>query len=322
MTYQPILIGILSGVLGAASGCARAELYPITADDLGGGGGVSNGTQSGSAGQVQSSLPQSCPMNALPAGDTSVSLKVGSLTRSYVLHVPTAYTGRQAVPLLVDFHSIGSSGWGELSSSRYPAVTDPEGVIIAFPDGLKGPAGAAWNMGPCCVVDVDDVAFTRAVVADVAKSACIDSKRVYAVGELTGAGLVHYLACHAADVLAAVAPADLDLLEENVADCKPTRPISVISFRSTSISRVPYEGGPSSLVPKMPVTFLGARATFERWAQLNGCSGSASPEDANGCSSYSGCRAGVDVVLCTVVGNTESSANPGVAWPLLKRHSL
>ena len=38
---------------------------------------------------------------------------------------------------------------------------DPEGVIMAFPDGLKGPAGTGWNVGPCCVAGVDDVAFAR-----------------------------------------------------------------------------------------------------------------------------------------------------------------
>lgn len=152
---------------------------------------------------------------------------------------------------------------------------------MAFPDGARGPAGTAWNVGPCCVADVDDVAFARAVVAHVQTLACIDPSRVYAVGVLTGGGLSHYLACRAADVFAAVAPAAFDLLEENVDDCAPSRPITVVSFRGTGESRVPYEGGPSSLVPGMPLTFLGARATFEKWAELNGCTGSPSAEDTN-----------------------------------------
>ena len=39
-------------------------------------------------------------------------------------------------------------------------------------------------------------------------------------------------------------------------------------------------------------------------------------------SSYSGCRDGVDVVLCTKEGGREEPGDADVAWPVLKRHSL
>jgi polyhydroxybutyrate depolymerase len=226
------------------------------------------------------------------------------------------------VPLVVDFHAIGDSGSSELQSSPYPAVTDREGAIMAFPDGLKGPAGSAWNVGPCCVANVDDVAFARAIVSRVQSIACIDSQRVYAVGVATGGGMAYSLACHAADVFAAVAPAGFDLLEENVADCAPSRPISVISFRGTADMRVPYAGGASSLVPGMPVTFLGAQGTFEKWAEIDHCTGSASPEDSHGCASYSGCADNVDVTLCTQQGGSGGPGDATIAWPVLLRHTL
>jgi polyhydroxybutyrate depolymerase len=345
-------------VLVANIACQRSDLYAITSEvgpDAGDGGagaqnargseagttlggantqpnGGSRASGSGGSGQGGSSgdstgksvagSPSSCPSLPLPVGDTSVSLQVGGQSRSYVLHIPSTYDGKTPVPLVLDFHGIGSSGWGELSSSPYPAVTDREGVLMAFPDGLKGPAGTGWNMGPCCVADADDVAFAKAVVADVERTACIDRGRVYAVGVLTGGGMVHYLACQAADTFAAVAPAAFDLLKENVDECNPTRPISVISFRGTAVSRVPYAGGSSSLVPGMPITFLGAQETFEQWAKLDGCTGSPSPEDGNGCSSYSGCGDNSEVVLCTKQGGTEEPGDPNIAWPVLKRHSL
>ena len=166
------------------------------------------------------------------------------------------------------------------------------------------------------------MAFARAVVAQIQTIACIDPVRVYAVGVLTGGGMAHYLACHAADVFAAVAPAAFDLLEENVNDCNPPRPITVISFRGTADSRVPYAGGPSSLVPGMPVTFLGAQATFEAWARIDRCVGAASQPDADGCSSYAGCQAGVEVILCTKEGGREEPGDASIAWPVLKRHTL
>jgi len=247
---------------------------------------------------------------------------VNGMTRKYVLHVPAAYDGRQAVPLVVDFHGVGGTGTSERTDSPYPARLDSEGVIMAFPDGLKGPAGTAWNVGPCCVADVDDVAFARALVDQVKGLACIDSARVYAVGVLTGGGMAHYVACHAADVFAAVAPAAFDLLAENVDDCLPPRPISVISFRGTADSRVPYDGGPSALVPGMPLTFLGAKGTFEKWSAIDGCVGPASAPDSSGCSGYSGCGDGVEVILCTKEEGHEDPGDPSISWPVLARHAL
>jgi polyhydroxybutyrate depolymerase len=137
-----------------------------------------------------------------------------------------------------------------------------------------------------------------------------------------GGGMSHYIACHAADVFAAVAPAAFDLLKENVDACQPARPITVVSFRGSTDPVVPYAGGYSALVQGMPVNFLGAKATFDKWSALNHCSGSASAEDSNGCAAYSGCQGGVDVVLCTKQGGGHEPGNAKVAWPILKKHVL
>jgi polyhydroxybutyrate depolymerase len=145
---------------------------------------------------------------------------------------------------------------------------------------------------------------------------------VFAVGVLTGGGMAHYLACQAADIFAGVSPAAFDLLQENVALCKPTRPITVISFRGTSDPRVSYTGGPSMLVPNMPITFLGAKRTFDAWAQIDGCTGAPSAEDANGCATYSTCQGGVEVMLCTKQGGKDDPGVPSIAWPALKAHPL
>lgn len=265
--------------------------------------------------------PITCPTNASSAGDTTIEVQIGSSTRSYILHVPPAYDGSRPVPLVVDFHPLSGSGQSERNASPYPGQTDPEGVITAFPSGLAGPSGGAWNVGPCCVANTDDVAFARALVADVQARACIDPQRVYAVGFSMGGGMSHYLACHAADLFAAVAPAAFDLLEENVEDCHPERPITVVSFRSTGDPIVPYMGGFSSVVSGMPITFLGAQATFEAWAERNQCNGSPS-QDANGCSAYSDCAAGTEVVLCTRQGGGHDYGDAAIGWPILREHTL
>lgn len=338
---QAVRCALLVGLRGLAVGitaCTQVDVYAVTESSVpvgvppaAGAPGISDETQlvdgavsvqpaAHSGGTSATSPSVACPSPSLQAGDTSVTVQLAGVSRSYLLHVPVAYDGSSPVPLLVDFHGIGGTGRTELTASPYPAVTDPEGVIMAFPDGLPGPIGTAWNMGPCCVADVDDLAFARALVTDVQRVACIDSDRVYAVGVLTGGGMVYHLACHAADVFAAVAPAAFDLLQETVDDCVPSRPITIMSFRGTADSRVPYAGGASSVVPGMPITFLGATGTLQRWGELNKCTGALSAEDSNGCAFYSGCADGVDVALCTADGGGEDPGAADVAWPVLKRH--
>ena len=308
-------------LLAVLAGCTRANLDVIQKAMSDGGADAS--AASDATADFGDTRAIACPLPALSAGDRTQTVRVGSVSRSYVLHLPPSYDSGKPVPLVVDFHASGGSGSLERSTSLYPAVTDAEGVVMAFPTGLSGPMGTAWNIGPCCVAaDVDDVGFARALVADVKSIACIDAKRVYATGILTGGGMAYYLACNAADVFAAIAPAAFDLVQENVADCKPSRPISVISFRGTAAQLVPYSGGPSSFVPGMPVTFLGAQATFQKWAELDRCGSSVSSADGNGCSSYANCQDSADVILCTKQGGGDEAGNATVAWPVLKRHRL
>jgi len=308
MMLRKLAIVVTSlGVATFSIACSRADIYAVTGVDSG-----APGTET----------PDPCGSSAVAAGDTNVTLQVGSLKRSYVLHVPAAYNGSKPAPLIVELHGIGGTGWGQLSSSTYPAITDSEGVVMVFPDGMPGPIGTGWNMGPCCVAGVDDFGFIKALVANIRKTVCVDPDRVYAVGVLTGGGMVNYLACNAADIFASVAPAAFDLLQETAGNCKPSRPITEIAFRGTADTRVPYAGGASALVPGMPITFLGAQATFQKWAEIDECTGGASAPDDNGCSSYSGCAGGVDVILCTKQGGPAEPGDANIAWPVLKRHPL
>jgi polyhydroxybutyrate depolymerase len=183
---------------------------------------------------------------------------------------------------------------------------------------------------------IDDVAFAKALVADVEKTACIDTKRVYAVGFSMGGGMTHYIACHAADVFAAAAPTAFDLLGTssaittgNVADCKPTRPISLLSFRGTGDTLVYYAGGDSNVVTGMSIHFLGAEATWKQWAQIDGCTDTpayaATPSSATyNCAYYKQCQGGVQVGVCINTSGHAyaTAAGAQTGWTFLKQYTL
>jgi polyhydroxybutyrate depolymerase len=286
-------------------------------------GGSMPGTDQGAVADAGSmSTPVTCPASSvLQPGDTSDTIDVGGRTRNYIVHVPAGYTGQAPVPLVTDWHGILFNNGIEQSFSGWQQKADKEGFIVVFPDGVD----TAWNVGWCCTSDktVDDVAFARALVAKLEQQACIDPKRVYAVGYSMGGGMSMKLACDASDLIAAIAPAAFDLMTENEWPCQPSRPITIIQFRSTGDPIVPYEGGATSPPNGLPITvdFLGAEANFTKWSQLDGCTGEPAM-GSNGCRTYSQCQAGAEVTLCTTQGGSHDYGDPEIAWEMLKKHPL
>jgi len=283
-----------------------------------------------SSADTGASQARSCTASKWSAGDTRATISVAGQSRTYLLHVPRGYKTERPVPLLVDLHGLGGDGAAEKGLSGYAAVADRENFIVVYPDGLA-PAGKprGWNIGLCCSV-ADDEAFIRALVDKIKSEGCIDEKRVYATGVSMGGGMSYYLACNAADVFAAVAPAAFDLLIEKEMACKPSRPISVISHRGTSDPLVKFAGGasnpPGGGTLASTIHFEGAENTFKRWGVINSCTGAPAASEPAGrsqCRTYGGCRDGVEVTLCAQQGGSHSPwSDASYGWKHLTQHVL
>lgn len=244
-----------------------------------------------------------CPSDVLSAGDRSVMIAHGGVMRRYLLHVPTGYTGQSAVPLVLNFHGYTSNPEQQAAFSAMSAKSDTRGFLVAYPEGLN----ASFNGGGCCgqarTDNVDDVGFARAVVEDIRKLACVDRRRVYAMGMSNGGFMAQRLACGAADVFAAVA-AVAGVNGVAAADCKPVRPISILHLHGTLDSLVPYTGG--GLAASISVA-----DSISGWATRNGCTGDPSETYSKGnarCMTHDRCKDGATVTLCTIEGG-------GHCWP-------
>jgi polyhydroxybutyrate depolymerase len=266
--------------------------------------------------------------SALSAGDSTMTLSHGGVDRTFLLHVPASYDGKKLVPLVLDIHGLGGTPTYQRDSSGWLAKSDKEGFLLVHPQGLTN----SWNAGEfCCgqsLMDkVDDEGFLRAVVAKLKKEVCVNPKRVYATGLSNGGAMSHLLACRAAEVFAAVAPVSMS---NSVTPCEPSRGISVTMFRGTADDLVPYTQTPAS-------NFLGAEADFDAWKAKNQCSGEVSKPNER-CKTYTKCKDGADVTLCTIPTSTADSPwgghllytpairegvnIPDYAWSVLQRHTL
>ena len=271
-------------------------------------------------------LPFAAAAQTLVPGDYTREVVVDGLTRTYLVHVPPSYTGATAVPLVVDIHGWTATAEIQAALSGFIALSNARGFIVTHPQGI----GNAFNGGVCCTTAADDVAFMRALVANMETEAAIDPQRIYATGLSNGGAMTHRLACEAADLFAAAAPLAFPISLDPPSSCQPSRPIPVLTFMGLTDMLVHYEGGP----------WPSAAATFTHWRDTNAC-GSGPPEihTSSGnsyCDYDTSCADGVQVGLCSITAQAFPGQfydghilylNPDynlavLAWNFLSQHTL
>jgi polyhydroxybutyrate depolymerase len=201
------------------------------------------------------------------------SLQVGNLARSYYIHVPAKYDHTRPTPLVVVFHGAGMNGAIMMRFSGFNAKADAANFVAVYPNGT-GVGDAfltwTWNAGGAAGLiaqnKADDVAFTRALLADVSRLLQIDNKRVYACGMSNGGMMAHRVGVELADRIAAVAavagPLALNL-------CNPCRPVPVLHFHGTKDPLIPIDG-PTTAVGTM-IQYRPVEDAMKAWARADGC---------------------------------------------------
>ncbi|HEY2629644.1 MAG TPA: PHB depolymerase family esterase [Usitatibacter sp.] len=220
-------------------------------------------------------LAAAIPAFAQSPADGEQTLAVGAATRTYRLHVPA---GAPSTPLalVVVFHGGGGNARNAARMSGMDAKADKEKFIVVYPNGSGPMSGAflTWNTWQCCgyALDnhVDDIAFIRAMVEDIARTHAIDRRRVFATGMSNGGMMAYRVGCEMADVFAAIAPVAGALDTDS---CKPSGPVSLIAFHGKADEHVRFDGG----VPIKSVDRRHARVdkpvsyAIDFWKRANRC---------------------------------------------------
>lgn len=295
-------------------------------------GGMGGASAAGAAGTAPSvggsagSGPTCMAAQSAPAaGDSTVTVQHGGRARKYRLHVPAGLAAGKPLALVLDLHGAGGDGSQQKGMSGFSALSDQEKFLVVFPDGVDG----YWNVDDkCCGTagkeKVDDVGFLRAIITKLSGEACIDGARIYVTGFSNGGGLAHRMGCDAADVVAAIAPTATDLRTD---PCNPSRPISMMEVKGMADSLEPYEGGLVGPEGGQYVA-VGAKASLALWADINGCSGTATELDQY-CETFTQCSGGVETDLCSLpnVDHSPYSNSLGfnvakVIWKMFERQPI
>ncbi len=248
------------------------------------------------------------------ARDDSGTLVSGGVTRTYLIHVPASYDGRQAVPLVLVFHGGGGQPLGMVRISGMNDVADRHGFIAVYPAGLN----RQWKDGRTAALSPpSDVAFIDALIHKLESDYRIDGKRVYATGISNGAFFSFRLACELGGEIAAIAPVSGSLPSGFHDACK-NDPVSVMMINGTADRLVLYDGGRVGGPFVAQGDSIPVSQAFSIWAKSEGCAQiprsakvpDVDPNDGTttAIQTFDDCRNGTSVQLYTVTGG-------GHTWP-------
>lgn len=259
--------------------------------------------------------PPICSDKSGAKGDTNLTLDVGGRKREAIVHAPPSYEPTRALPIVLVLHPLLLDHVSMRETVRLERFADQgDGFLAIFPNGVD----KSWNAGECCGTareeGVDDVGFIRALLAEVEKTYCVDSARIFAMGFSNGAFLSHRLACELDDTIRAIVPV-AGTLGIPEGDCKRKAPLPVLAFHGTEDKLVPYTGGKPTgalgLLGRALDTagiFQAPAATGNFWAKHNGAAATTIETFNKGevtCDKHEGAA---PVTLCTVTGG-------GHQWP-------
>jgi polyhydroxybutyrate depolymerase len=210
------------------------------------------------------------------------TIAVGSLQRSYILHVPSHRPMTQSgtvlpYPVTIVLHGSSGSGDDIRGTTNMDSVSEANRVVVVYPNAVAGAGGlfpTDWNAGTCCGEagreGIDDLGFMRAMIAELSSELPIDKRRIHVAGFSDGGRMAYYMACQMADQIAAIGVVSGSLRDDS---CTPARSVAVIALHGTDDPVVPYDESIDSPMPDpVDASMETLPPSVQFWVERDGCS--------------------------------------------------
>ncbi|MEQ8225199.1 MAG: PHB depolymerase family esterase [Candidatus Eremiobacterota bacterium] len=205
-------------------------------------------------------------------GTYNCSMNCDGIERTYCLHIPPSYDKTGSVPLVIALHGLGGTGKGMNKLTGFNDVSDKEGFIAVYPDGIM-------KMWKCDgrLNKHGDLQFISSLIDNMSTSLNIDRDRVYATGMSNGGFMCNYLASNLSDKIAAIAPVGATMTDYQYNNFSPSDPVSVLIMDGTEDPIVHWDGGEMTPFSGMKVgKAKSVDDTVKFWVNHNHCSEKAS----------------------------------------------
>lgn len=201
--------------------------------------------------------------------------------RSYVLHIPDAFDGTQAAPLVVFLHGGGGNAESAQNFTNFNEISEEYGFLMAYPQaGFKSAVDSyVWADGRGLAPDklgIDDVGFINKLVEQLIEEYKINENKIYLCGFSNGSFLTQRIAFEANSKFAAIGTLGGTMNEIYFENENPGRAIPMVYVFGTEDPLVPYEGGYVSDNSNFePV--VGTEDAVSFWENNNGCQTALNP---------------------------------------------
>lgn len=282
-------------------------------------------------------------------GRVAIGLQTGSITSGgieydYRWTVPSSYDGTP-LPVVLDFHGIGSNGAQQAILAGWPGLAETEGFLAVEPTGtaVAGDDRASWELPQFDTDQRDDVAMVRDLLNHIANNVCIDPGRIYSTGMSNGALFTSVLVCELGDVIAAAVSVAGVTHDDS---CDPSRPVPYLAFHGTADTTIPFRGGGETTLPGSDGGTFFEQVMPDEFAEFASdfsCAESVDTvvSETVTLTAYTGCDADVEMGFYTIdggghtwPGSAVSAAIPSLglttmdvdatalAWAFFQRHTL
>ena len=237
--------------------------------------------------------------------NTTYKMTSASLSREYIMYIPSSYDPSKPYRLVFNFHCMGSSDTQCANSDGYywlKAQDTGNTTIFVAPQGYTD--SMPWRS------DDKDHTFFDDMLKLFKSELCIDVSRVFAIGFSFGGMETYSLSVdHQKDLRAAVgiAPANYNIYVPT----KTHAPIAWMQTTGMSDTTCPWINGSS--------TTQGSKYIAIEHGTDNGCTvPSTIPTWTSGnhlCVDFTGCKEGYPTKICTFNGpHTDISTESGTNW--------
>ena len=220
---------------------------------------------------VSSAVPLADALNSslTTSSDTRVVLDSG---RELALHVPPVLRRDPALgqgrPAMIVLHGLKSNPADTAAVTGFDTLADRDGVLVAYPYGVRRSFDAGLCCGQAVLQRVDDVAFLVDVVADLRRRG---AGRIAVVGFSNGAMMAYRFACAHPELVDTVG-----VLGGTLEGPRCHGPIRALALHGARDGQVPFDGSEFSTalhaylrpVPDIPAAAPSSTITIREIADV------------------------------------------------------